>query len=331
MRFSGSARSLCSALSTLRPTFVRALWSCVIPCVGVAGAVGAESDPPVPAAARAALLVRPDRVEAQPAASLALGLPWLLRSFVSPAALGSRGERFTILVVDAGSAPETVGLARGKEDVREVFARLRGAPAGSIGPHEIYALQQSPDRIALVGAQEIAEGSTAGLRRLLETVAARPERQALEQTLRAQPVPQAAATLLYFSGADEANFVRILRDLDVIWQGLARVAAPYETALKLLGTMRGCRADVWQEADSVRVQVLLVCPGSLEAKRSLVALRTARQLAPLASDAAVRNGSITPQDAELVESVLGTMRSRAEGEQVHVDLAVAAELVLPRH
>ncbi len=290
-------------------------------------AQAAEAD--LPGAARAALVVHPQRLNAQPAVALALGIPWVVRAFKSYAVVAERGERFTVLVVGTESAHETVGLARGWSGLGKAFENLRGEPAGSIAGHAVYSMPRSPDRIALVGTQQIFEGSPAALRRVLDGGPTDPARRGLEQTLMAVPARPAAATLLYLAAAKETNLVQVLHDLDAIWSGLAKLAAPYQTPMKMLGDLRGARADVWQQADSVHVRALLVSTGGLEAKRALVALRTARQVAPLASDAAVRSGSLSKGDADLVLRILESMRSRVEDDQLHVELSIDAASLLP--
>ena len=283
----------------------------------------------LPGAARAALVVHPQRLDAQPAAALALGIPWVVRAFQSYAVVAEHGEHFTVMVVGTEAAHETVGLVRGSTGLGKAFESLRGEPAGSIAGHAVYSMRRSPDRIVLVGTQQIFEGSSSALRQVLGPVATDPERRGLEQTLMAVPVRPAAATLLVLSAPEETNLVRIFGDLDAIWSGLSKLAATYQTPLKMLGDFRGARADIWQQADSVHVRAILVATGGLEAKRALVALRTARQLAPLASDAAVRSGSLTKGDAELVLRTLESMRSRVEDDQVHVDLSIDAASILP--
>ena len=291
-----------------------------------AAQAGEES---LPRAARAALVVHPSRVKAQPAAAFALGIPWVVRAFQSYAIVAEHGEHFTVLVVGTDSAQETVGLASGSGKLDKAFEALRGAPAGKIAGHDVYSMPRSPDRIALVGTQQIFEGSSEALRRALDHAPADPARRELEQSLMAAPARPAAATLLVLSAPEETNLVEILHDLDAIWRGLDKLAAPYQTPMKMLGDLRGARADIWQEADSVHVRALLVSTGELDAKRALVALRTARQLAPLASDAAVRSGSLTKADAELLLRTLESMRSRVEDDQVHVDLSIDAASLLP--
>ncbi len=283
----------------------------------------------LPGAARAALVVHPSRLEAQPAAALALGIPWVVRAFQSYAVVAEHGEHFTVLVVGTESAQETVGLASGSGKLGKAFETLRGAPVGKIAGHAVYSMARSPDRIALVGTQQIFEGSSEALRRALDHAPADPARRELEQSLMAATARPAAATLLVFSAPEETNLVEILHDLDAIWRGLEKLAAPYQTPMKMLGDLRGARADIWQEADSVHVRALLVSTGELDAKRALVALRTARQLAPLASDAAVRSGSLLKGDAELLRRILESMRSRVEDDQVHVELSIDAASLLP--
>jgi hypothetical protein len=138
-----------------------------------------------------------------------------------------------------------------------------------------------------------------------------------------------AVTLLHMAEEGEASFVEILEDFDAIWPGLSRLAEPYSMPLKLMGAMRAGRADIWQDGDSLRAQVLFVSGGSMDARRSLVALRTARSLAPMASDAAVRAGTLTPQDAQILKEILEAMRTRTEDERIHVDLAVPVTAILP--
>ena len=283
----------------------------------------------LPGAARAALVVHPSRLEAQPAAALALGIPWVVRAFQSYAVVAEHGEHFTVLVVGTETAQETVGLARGSSKLGKAFETLRGAPAGNIAGHAVYSMPRSPDRIALVGSEQIFEGSSEALRRALEPGPAAPARRELEQSLMAAPARPAAATLLVLSAPEETNLVEILHDLDAIWRGLDKLAAPYRTPMKMVGDLRGARADIWQDADSVHVRALLVSTGDLDAKRALVALRTARQLAPLASDAAVRSGSLTKADAELLRRTLESMRSRVEDDQVHVELSIDAASLQP--
>ncbi len=299
--------------------------------LGALVARGSAEPPRLPAATRAALIVQPQRLAAQPAASQALALPWVLRAFATYPRVGVTAERFSVLVLGSDGGRETLGLSARSAGMAEAFAAVRGKPAGPIAGQATYRLANSPDLVALLAGGEIAEGSALALRLALapETAAAAAKR-GLERSLLGASEARATATLVHLGAPEGANLVAILADLDAIWPGLARLAAPYETPLKLLGEMRGGRADVWQDADSVRVRVVLVSTGSGQAKRSQMALRTARQLAPLMSDAAVRAGTLTPQDAAVVTRILGAMRSRTDEEQLSVDLAIAASDLVAR-
>lgn len=288
---------------------------------------GTETIPPpgIPAA----LVVHLRNCETQPAAVHALVLPWVLRGFQSHEACAEVAESYTVLAVKAAGERSTIGVAQGPTDLRGPFGALRSRPATSIAGYPAYSLRRSPLQIVLVDSRKIVEGDPPALGRYLKPAEAPShERRLLASTLRTSPSVPSAATLLYLADEDDAGLVDILADFDAMWPGLARLSEPYAAPMKLVGSMRGGRADVWQDGDSLRVRILFVSQGSMDAKRSVMALRMARGLAPMASDAAVHAGTLAPGDAQLLTQILESMRMRTDEEKIHVDLAVPTSAVL---
>ena len=292
---------------------------------------GAEPDSAVvmPVRARAALVVRPARVAAQPLVSQLLLLPRALQPFRVPPALGERAERITVLQLESVIGWQTMGVTRGVSDLGDEFGRLRGEPAGFAGGREVYRLGSdgSGDRITRLGPAEIAEGTAEALRTGLGVQpAAAGRRLEVERALRGLPDPGSPAHVVYIAPDGGADLVQTVTEAGAIWNlDLRSLLEPYEAALRMLGTLHGARADLWQDGEALRVRAALVAPNGAAAQRSYLALRAARQLAPLASDAAVKGGSMTRAEATLLTGVLESMQSRVEGDQVHIEVLLPPE------
>jgi hypothetical protein len=301
----------------------------LLPLAVCVAAQGAHAEVGLPARTRAALLVHSARLRAQPTADRALGLSILQGAFSAPAALGNRAERFTLLLLQRSRGTSFCAVTAGRGDLRQLFARMHGSSAGSASGHELYAPRYGSWHMSLVDGGEIAEGSLQGLRLALATTddSAQASHATLQHTLRQQPDTGAVATLLYLAPSEGANLVRIIRDLDTIWRDLALIVAPYETALGMLGKMRGGRADLREKGEHLYARIILVAMNRGAAKRSHLALRTGRMLAPLASQAAIRSGSMTRAEAEVLGEVLETMQTRVEADRIHIELRIPSSVV----
>ena len=285
-----------------------------------------------PARARAALHVFPERVGAQATADRAFGLRQLLDAHAAPRAAGDHIEHFILYTVATPKGFDTMGVTRTVTPFGTAFEKLRGARRGSVGGHALYAHRNgAAGRLALVGRREIAEGSEEALRIGLQAQASggrTKARRDLERSLRRLEDPGGAATLIYLAPPEGANLVQIVDDLGAIWGPyLASAIEPYQSVLGLLGSMQAARADVWQEDANLGVRIVLVTPDAGAAKRSHLALRTARGLAPMASKAAVRAGSMTQEDAEILAAVLQGLDSQVENNRILVTLSVPGSIV----
>jgi hypothetical protein len=285
-----------------------------------------------PARARAALHIFPERVRSQRTADRVFGLEYLLGLYTAPELLGARAERFTLYTVQSARGWTAMGVTRAAVRLAQDFEKMRGTRSGSAGGHALYTYRSAAGgRVALVGHSEIAEGTEEALRLALEVPGSGAQakaRRALERSLRRMDDPGVAATLVYVAPPDGSTLTEVVTDLGAIWgPHLAKSIEPYEYVLGLLGSMRAARADVWQEKADLGVSIVLVAADAGAAKRSHLALRTARGLAPMVSKAAVSSGSMAQADADALSSVLRSMESRVEDDRIYVTLRVPGSIV----
>ena len=279
---------------------------------------------PLPVRVRATLGVRPGALAKQNLVSQTLLVPRALRPYRVPRAVGPRAESVTVLLLESTTGWQNMGVTRGGADLDADFARLRGDAAGFAGGHEIYRLagtgEDSSGRVMQVDSRQIAEGSEPALRIGLGT---QPQpagrRLEVERALLGLTDPDSPIQVLYIAPPEGADLVQMVQEAGVIWDlNLEPLVQPYAAALRMLGPMQGARVDVWQEGETLRTRLVLVAPNAPAAQRALIALRTAKQLAPIAAEAAVKSGSMTRADATVLNGVLETMQTSASGDQVEV-------------
>jgi hypothetical protein len=279
---------------------------------------------PLPVRVRATLAVRPGSLAKQDLVAQTLLVPRAVRPYRVPRALGPRAESITVLLLESTTGWQWMGVTRGSADLDADFARLRGPAAGFAGGHEIYRLagagEDSSSRLTRLDPRQIAEGSEAALRIGLGTQPpAEGRRLEVERALLGQRDPDSPIQVLYIAPPEGADLVQMVQEAGVIWDlNLEPLVRPYAAALRTLGPMHGARVDVWQEAEALRTRLVLVAPNAPAAQRALIALRTAKQLAPIVADAAVKSGSMTRADATVLNGVLETMQTSASGDQVEV-------------
>ena len=302
-----------------------AVVGCILP-----RSVQAQID--LPARASAALHIYPDRLGSQSTVDRAFGLHDLVGLQAAPARLGRRTERVTLYTVRTADGWTVLGVTKANMRAAPDFQALRGEPAGSAGGHALYTYRSGAGgRLALVGRDAIAEGTVEALHFGLQDAggdAAAKARAALARELRRGAKGDVAATLVYVARSDGASLVQIVTDLGAIWgPHMVRTIEPYDAVLGLLGSMRGARADVWQAGADLRVRIVLVAEDAGAAKRSHLALRTARGLAPMASKAAVGAGSMSATDAQVLSGVLRSMQSHVDGDRIYVELQIPGSIV----
>lgn len=287
-----------------------------------------------PERARAAVHIFPERVRSQRTTNQVFGLEYMLRLYSAPGLIGARADRFTLYTVQSPGGWTTMGVTSAAVGLAHDFEKLRGTRTGSVGGHALYTYRNGArGRVVLVASNEIAEGTEEALRLGLDGPASgnpAKGRSDLERSLRGLGLedPGVAARLVYIAPADGSTLMELVTDLVPIWgPHFAKSVEPYETVLGLLGSMRAARADVWQEKLDLAVSIVLVATDAGAAKRSHLALRTARGLAPMVSKAAVSAGSMAQKDADALSSVLGSMESRVEDDRIYVTLLVPGSVV----
>lgn len=293
-------------------------------------AAGAQID--FPASARIALDVFPERAAQQHVVDRAFGLQYFMDLYAAPQQLGARAERFTLYALRVARGWTYMGVTGAGGRVAADFEELRGSRVGTAGSHDLHTYRRgavsggAAARLALIGRRAIAEGTEEALRVGLQVQGSGPDVQArlqLERGLRALDDPGGAATLVYMAPPEGSTLSEVVADLGALWGSqLTRAVEPYESVLALLGTMRAARADVWQMESDLGVRIVLVAEDAGAAKRAHFTLRTARGLVPMASKAAVRAGSMSAADAEVVADVLQSMQSHVEDDRIHVTLHV---------
>jgi hypothetical protein len=111
----------------------------------------------------------------------------------------------------------------------------------------------------------------------------------------------------------------ILQEIDrTLGFGMEPMLGSYKTALRMLGSAHGLRVALRQHGVDYEAGVAIAMPNRMAAQITSVSLEAGASMAQTASDAALRAGKMSRADAAAMAAVLATLRSRSDGDLVHV-------------
>jgi hypothetical protein len=89
--------------------------------------------------------------------------------------------------------------------------------------------------------------------------------------------------------------------------------------------------DVQQDVETLATTLRLVMTNTMVAQIATVSLQAGKDMAKVASDAAVKAGTMSTQDATVLAGALESMQTRSEGDLVTVRLRVADGVAARAH
>ena len=288
----------------------------------------------IPAETRVVLETNPADASGQQARE-AVGLDAVLGRLPSRRALRGVPRRVIVAFVRAGGTTGPLCFSVAERPLALEFERLRGEALGAYGGTTFYRAADDPDvAVALVDPSCLVEGAPQAVRAVLELMSAPasapssaakrladlPEESSGRRLLAGVPAAS-PVSLVYLAPANGCDLGAALRDLDrVLNAGLADMAKPYDSALQMLGKTHGLRIDMRQAGQDLATTLQLAMPNRVAAQLASVSLEAGKDMARVASDAAVRAGTLRASDARVMEEALQSLRARADGDLVHVDV-----------
>jgi hypothetical protein len=309
--------------------------------VGLASSVIA-ADPLrwIPSDTRVVFQIDPSRADRQPKARQALGLDAVFAKIVAARLPADRVATRIVAYVNEGTAARPLVLTQGTQPFGKSFEKLHGAKLESAGGLAMYASPVAKDWVVvLVEPAALLEGPRQTVRAVLEHAASsgpsladapagKPARQLLGAGGAASP---AAVSLVYLAPDGGKDLYAVLEDLDRILDAeMSTALAAYKSPLRMLGTTHGLRLDLDEAREEIDTRLRLAMPNPMAAKIASVSLLAGKDMAKAASDAAVKAGNMTAEDAGILTTALETLESQADGDQVRVRLRVA-DGVAQRH
>jgi hypothetical protein len=286
------------------------------------------------------LRVNSENAATQARARQALGLDALLGRLATGSLAPAQVKDRVVAYVVEGAASHPVAFTFGTGSLARVYDGLHGEKLETAGGKPMHANPGTPGwAMALVEPGCIAEGPRQTLRALLQHVAAHgrtvgdlPAGSVARRLVDLPSSPLAAVGLVYVGPAGGTDLYSILQDLDRTLGGeISRTLASYQNALKVLGTTQGLRLDVQQDVETLATTLRLVMTNTMVAQIATVSLQAGKDMAKVASDAAVKAGTMSTQDATVLAGALESMQTRSEGDLVTVRLRVADGVAARAH
>jgi len=303
---------------------------CLATAAAGAPAAGIDVRRWLPEETRAVLEIDPAAATRQPLARDALSLDALLERLPHQRPEGVVARHLTVAYIVAGGTTAPVVFSSFDGDLGRRFGRLHGAQLENVGGHPLYrAAGEGKSAIALLSTSCVVEGAPQAVRTVMvQQGAARGRLADLppdSSTRRLfEDATTAPITLVYLAPAGGSDLATALRDLDrLLDAGIAAGLEPYESALRMLGSTSGLRVDLHQERNELGTSLRIAMPNAVAAQMASVSLLAGRGMARVASDAAVRAGTLRPADAKVVDAMLGTLQARADGDFLRVQLRVS--------
>jgi hypothetical protein len=284
----------------------------------------------IPADVRVLVQVDPRLAGRQPKARAALGLDPIVERCATMQRALPEVRRIDIVFVSADGDTTPVAIAHGDGSLAAPFARLHGPQIDAAGGKSIYRDKAWRERsLASPASGCIVEGLHPAVRTLLRgtvaesrTLAAVPADHAARRLL-AAPADRAAVSLVYLAPAGGRDLFAVLRDLDRMLDAeMTTALAPYRKPIEMLGPTQGLRLDLREEGGELATTLRLLMPNRMAAQIASVSLQAGKDMARVASDAAVRAGNMRRQDAEILDAALETLETEADGDMVRVDVRV---------
>lgn len=291
----------------------------------------------IPSDTRVVFEIDPVGAERGPKARQAVGLDELWLKLVTAKIPSERLQQRVVAYIQEGTAASPLTFTFGKASLAETFDRLKGSKLESAGGKSMYAASTKDWGLTLLEPGCILEGPRQTLRAVLQNAAAHgrmladlPEGQASRRLLAAPAGPASAVSLVYLAPSGGSDIFAILQDLDrILGAEMSSVLASYQSPLKMLGTTNGLRLDLEQQRQELETTLRLAMPNAMAAQIASVSLQAGKDMAKAASEAAVKAGSMTEQDALVLGAALSTLTTQADGDLVRVHLRVN-DAVSPR-
>jgi hypothetical protein len=330
--------------SRVRATWTRrAFFQGLVTGLALLGSVAQTSADPlgwVPSDTRVLFRVDSQNAASQARARQALGLDALLGHLATGTLAPSQVKDRLVAYVVEGTASHPVVLTFGTGSLARTYDGLHGAKLETAGGKAMHANPASPGwAMALVEPGCIAEGPRQTLRAVLQhaashgrTVADLPASSVARRLVDLAPGPLTAVGLVYVAPPGGTDLYSILQDLDRTLGGeMSSTLSSYQAALKALGTTQGLRLDVQQDVETLATTLRLVMTNTMVAQIATVSLQAGKDMAKVASDAAVKAGTMSTQDATVLTGALESMQTRSEGDLVTVRLRVADGVAARAH
>ena len=137
--------------------------------------------------------------------------------------------------------------------------------------------------------------------------------------------------LYYFAPETGGSFAQFVKDLDQIWNaGLSEGINEYENALGMLGELVAVRADAWQTDGRVTGRMIFAMKEAGMVKRFGFAMALAKNMGKVATSAAVRSGSMSKAEGQVLEECLSTLKISSHGLWVQGEFSFNPEPLLPQ-
>jgi len=282
----------------------------------------------LPASTRILMLLHPETLKAAPEIAAVLHCDAQLEGTWALHAPPAKVARIAVAYVAAGETRERVVFTLGSApwtaaDLDRVRGPQRGMTAAGRVIHanrsesDAAWFQASP-RCVVEGRFEILQSFTASAQHLDDLAIEKPAARLLAESDGEWP-----AALVYVSPDDAVDMHSILQEFDrTLGLRMEPMLGSYKTALRMLGNAHGLRVALRQQAANYEAGVAIAMPNRMAAQITSVSLEAGAGMALNASDAAVRAGKMSRADATAMAAVLATLRSRSEGDLVHVTVVM---------
>jgi len=269
------------------------------------------------------------RVRDQARARDALGVDALVARFVTPQRL-PKLHAVTVAYVPVGEDAQPVAYTQGGATLTSDFARLHGPHLETASGRSMFGVRSASGAASQLEPECIAEGTRPALAAVLDIAAsvtrtlAGVESESARRLLQ-QQASQAAfpVSLVYVAPPGGADLYAVIADLDRIFGAeMSAALEPYQKPIQMLGVAHAVRVDLRQDGRDLDTTLWLAMPNRMAAQIASVSLDASRDMVRVAARTAVKGGSMSADDAKLLEEALLTLQTQADGELVRVSVRV---------
>jgi len=301
----------------------------LVGAVATTRAIEAELLQQIPAETHVVLVMHPESLMATAEIAALIRADAQLKKTWAGRVPPGRIERLAVAYVPRGEQRDRLVVTLGKSTWSAAdLASVRGPKRGVTGSATIYAhrtwtdaawVQVSP-RCIVEGPIEIVSAlATPGVKHLDGVTPGTPAALLLAESDAGWP-----AALLYVAPDEAMDVHTMLQDLDrTLGFGMEPVLGSYKSALRMLGVAHGLRVTLRDKDPDYEAGLTIAMPNRMAAQIASVSLEAGAGMAAAASDAAVRAGKMSRADAAAMAAVLATLRSRSDGDLVHVTMVMA--------